>query len=187
MLSQANQSGNAEEELPISEFDPEMSKMMDRYAQALIEKHYTQKLQQNMGEVLEAAEKAENNSYTMKKFLERNKESADVDKANLEGTMDYQNEAQEQQKDLDNSPIKPMSASEEFELTAGQTMPKREPEHVSSEEVDYNTEMEQAKELLRDELSGEDQARRHSEDVMKAESTNSSPTGSTEDESPSSK
>jgi len=49
-----------------------------------------------------------------------------------------------------------MSASEEFELTAGQTMHKREPEHVSSEEVDYNTEMEQAKEFLRDELSGGD-------------------------------
>ena len=95
MHIQASYSGNADQDLPILEFDPEMSKMMDRYAQALIEKHYTQKLEQNMGEVLEAAEKDENNSYTMKKFLEKNKEGADVDKANLEGRMDDQREAQE--------------------------------------------------------------------------------------------
>ena len=50
-------------------------------------------------------------------------------------------------------------------------MPKREPEHVSSEEFDYNTELEQAKESLRDELSGEGQ-----------NLSKSNPAGSTEDE-----
>ena len=34
------------------------------------------------------------------------------------------------------------SGSEDFELTAGQSMEKREPVQVSSEEIDDNTELE---------------------------------------------
>eukprot|EP00354_Favella_ehrenbergii_P010584 CAMPEP_0170461064 /NCGR_PEP_ID=MMETSP0123-20130129/7133_1 /TAXON_ID=182087 /ORGANISM="Favella ehrenbergii, Strain Fehren 1" /LENGTH=61 /DNA_ID=CAMNT_0010726037 /DNA_START=1531 /DNA_END=1716 /DNA_ORIENTATION=+ len=46
--------------------------------------------------------------------------------------------------------------SEDFELTVDQSMPKREPVQVSSDELDDNTEKELEKQELRNEITQED-------------------------------
>ena len=88
-------------------------------------------------------------SFTLQKFYEQNRQ---------------QMEAKHQQ-----------SGSEDFELTAGQSMEKREPVQVSSEEIDDNTELEQQKELLRNELTQEQEEDKNEKSVK---------SGITEDEEP---
>ena len=53
-----------------------MTKMMDTYAQKLIEKHYVEKLKQSMSEALEAADNDHNKSFTMQKFYEKSKKDS---------------------------------------------------------------------------------------------------------------
>jgi len=79
------------------------------------------------------------NSFTLQKFYEQNRGRSQRKKLDQETAETLQR----QQKDP--------SGSEDFELTAGSRMLKREPVPVSSEELD--TDFEQTKELLRTELS----------------------------------
>ena len=78
-------------------------------------------------------------------------------------------------------------------------MPKREPLQVSSEEIDDNTELEQDKEMMRNELASQDagekvttdkgeQTEKVRDDVEeKAREPSMSPSGSSEDDEPSKK
>ena len=75
-------------------------------------------------------------------------------------------------------------------------MPKREPLQVSSEEIDDNTELEQDKEMMRNELASQDageketsvkgeQAEKVRDDVEeKVREPSMSPSGSSEDDEP---
>ena len=56
------------------QFDPELTQMMDKYAQDLIERHIQHKLKQQMSEIEHSVEKGDNSSYTVQKFYEKNKE-----------------------------------------------------------------------------------------------------------------
>ena len=108
--------------------DPHMQKQINEVARAMVSKIYQEIVTE------EAAKSSDTNdisSFTLKKFYEKN---AAATTAAEKG-----------------------ECSEDLELTSGgaaeSSMPKREPLQVSSEELDDNTEMEQAKELMRNEWS----------------------------------
>ena len=96
-------------------------------------------------------------SFTLQKFYEKNRQQFEQKTGQVEQRASAQ------------------SGSEDFELTAGQSMPKREPVQVSSDEIDDNTELEQQKELLRNELTQEQEEDKNEK---------SSKGGTTEDEEP---
>ena len=98
-----------------------------------------------------------NNSFTLQKFYEKNK-----DKMNTDESSDVQKSGNSAPKEQQAQ----VQSGSELELTNpdSNSLPKREPIQVSSEEIDDNTELEQDKEMMRNELASQDAGEKETTD-----------------------
>lgn len=111
-----------------SKIDPEMQKQINEVARAMVQKIYEEIANEDQSQT----DKKQSRSFTLQKFYEQN---------------------QQQEADKGKNAQAPSGTEELEELTSDASMLKREPLQVSSEELDYNTELEQAKDQMRNEFS----------------------------------
>ena len=105
-----------------------MQKQINEVAKAMVQKIYEEIANEDQSK----ADRKQSRSFTLQKFYEQN---------------------QQQKADKGKNVQVPSGTEELEELTSDASMLKREPLQVSSEELDYNTELEQAKDQMRNEFS----------------------------------
>ena len=114
--------------------DPDVQQQFNHLVKAMATQMYQEMKVNPKGQNQDTAKnqlKDDSRSFTLQKFYEQNKEE-------ILTAVEKQKNCAAQEGNRSGSP----SGSDDFETTAGQSLPKREPVQVSSEEIDEGTELE---------------------------------------------